>query len=119
MKADMRKLGDWFDERTGYRALVAHALDEEIPGGARWAYVFGSGLLTLFIVQVVTGLMLMATYTPAVTGAWASVYYVQHQVAGGWFVRGLHSYAGHKIHSAQRLKPAQRHIAQIANRRRH
>jgi ubiquinol-cytochrome c reductase cytochrome b subunit len=86
------KLGDWFDHRTGYRALLSHALDEEITGGARWAYVFGSGLLTLFIIQVVTGLLLMATYTPAVTGAWASIYYIQHQVAGGWFVRGMHSY---------------------------
>jgi ubiquinol-cytochrome c reductase cytochrome b subunit len=86
------KVADWFDERTGYRALVSHALDEEIAGGARWAYVFGSGLLTLFICQVVTGLMLMATYTPAVTGAWSSVFYLQHKVAGGWFVRGLHSY---------------------------
>lgn len=89
---DMRKLGDWFDERTGYRALVAHALDEEIPGGARWAYVFGSGLVTIFIAQVVTGLMLMATYTPGVNSAWASVYYIQHEVASGWFVRGLHHY---------------------------
>jgi ubiquinol-cytochrome c reductase cytochrome b subunit len=86
------KLGDWFDHRTGYRALLSHALDEEITGGARWAYVFGSGLLALFIIQVVTGLLLMATYTPAVTGAWASIYYIQHQVAGGWFVRGMHSY---------------------------
>jgi ubiquinol-cytochrome c reductase cytochrome b subunit len=88
----IRKLGDWLDNRTGYRALLSHALDEEIAGGARWAYVFGSGLVTIFIVQVVTGLLLMATYTPSVTGAWASVFYIQHQVAGGWFVRGLHSY---------------------------
>lgn len=82
----------WLDERTGYRALIAHALDEEIRGGARVAYVFGSGLVVLFICQVVTGLMLMATYTPSVSGAWSSVYYVQHAVAGGWFVRGLHHY---------------------------
>src|SRR5437773_314783 len=85
-------LGDWFDERTGWRALLSHALDEEIVGGARWAYVFGSGLLTIFICQVITGLMLMATYTPSANSAWSSVYYIQHQVAGGWFVRGLHSY---------------------------
>jgi ubiquinol-cytochrome c reductase cytochrome b subunit len=88
----LNKVADWFDERTGYRSLVSHALDEEIAGGARWAYVFGSGLLTIFICQVVTGLMLMATYTPSMTGAWSSVFYVQHKVAGGWFVRGLHSY---------------------------
>ncbi len=88
----LAKVADWFDERTGYRALVSHALDEEIEGGARWAYVFGSGLLTVFICQVVTGLLLMATYTPSMTGAWSSVFYIQHKVAGGWFVRGLHHY---------------------------
>ena len=88
----LNKVADWFDERTGYRALVAHALDEEIAGGARWAYVFGSGLLTIFICQVVTGLLLMATYTPSMVSAWSSVYYIQYKIAGGWFVRGLHSY---------------------------
>lgn len=88
----MDKLSDWLDERTGYRALMEAALDEEIPGGARFAYVFGSALLAIFTVQVATGLLLMATYTPSVTGAWSSVFFIQHEVAGGWFVRGLHAY---------------------------
>ena len=86
------KIADWFDDRTGYRALVSSALDEEIEGGARWAYVFGSGLAVIFSIQVVTGLLLMATYTPSVEGAWASVFYLQHKVTGGWFIRGLHHY---------------------------
>jgi ubiquinol-cytochrome c reductase cytochrome b subunit len=86
------KAGDWLDERTGYRALLSHALDEEIAGGARWAYVFGSALAVVFACQVVTGLLLMATYTPSVTGAWSSVYYIQHEVSNGWFVRGMHHY---------------------------
>ena len=88
----MNKLSDWLEERTGYRTLLSHALDEEIRGGARWAYVFGSGLLAIFSVQVITGLLLMATYTPSVTDAWSSVFYVQHRVASGWFIRGLHHY---------------------------
>ncbi|HET8935701.1 MAG TPA: cytochrome b N-terminal domain-containing protein, partial [Polyangiales bacterium] len=83
---------DWLDDRTGYRSLLAHALDEEIAGGARFIYVFGSALLVIFSCQVVTGLLLMASYTPAINGAWSSVYYVQHKVTGGWFVRGLHAY---------------------------
>jgi ubiquinol-cytochrome c reductase cytochrome b subunit len=87
-----QRLSDWFDARTGYRALLHHALDEEIRGGARWAYVFGSGLLVIFGVQVITGLLLMATYTPAIDSAWSSVFYIQHQVSEGWFVRGLHHY---------------------------
>lgn len=88
----MSKLADWFDKRTGYRKLLEAALDEEVRGGARWSYVFGSGLLVIFAAQVITGLLLMATYAPSTTGAWASVFYIQHKVAGGWFVRGLHAY---------------------------
>jgi len=88
----LTRVADWLDERTGYRSLVAHALDEDIEGGARFIYVFGSALLVIFTCQVVTGLLLMATYTPAVNGAWSSVFYVQHKVSGGWFVRGLHAY---------------------------
>ncbi|MGD8858950.1 MAG: cytochrome b N-terminal domain-containing protein [Myxococcales bacterium] len=88
----MGRIADWLDDRTGYRALISHALDEDIAGGARWAYVFGSGLLIIFGIQVLTGLLLMATYTPSVQDAWSSVYYIQHEVAAGWFIRGLHHY---------------------------
>ena len=41
-----KQLADWIDDRTGYRALMHEALDEPIPGGARWRYVFGSALTT-------------------------------------------------------------------------
>jgi ubiquinol-cytochrome c reductase cytochrome b subunit len=93
----MARISDWLDDRTGYRNLVSHALDEEIAGGPRFIYVFGSALLAIFTCQVVTGLLLMATYTPAVNGAWSSVFYVQHKVLGGWFVRGLHSYGAQSM----------------------
>lgn len=88
----LSKVTDWLDNRTGYRALVSHALDEEIAGGARWAYVFGSGLLAIFVCQVVTGFLLMATYVPSTEAAWASVYYIQHKVSSGWMVRGIHHF---------------------------
>ncbi|MDH5672586.1 MAG: cytochrome b N-terminal domain-containing protein [Myxococcales bacterium] len=88
----LSKIADFLDDRTGYRALLHEALDEDIAGGARWAYVFGSGLLTIFACQVVTGLLLMATYTPSMDDAWSSVFYIQHKVTAGWFIRGLHHY---------------------------
>ena len=93
----LTRIADWLDERTGFRALVSHALDEEIAGGARFIYVFGSALTVIFTCQVVTGLLLMATYTPSLGGAWSSVYYVQHRVMGGWFVRGLHAYGAQSM----------------------
>lgn len=87
------KLGDWFDNRTGYRALIQEALEEPIPGGARWRYVFGSALSTMFIVQVVTGLLLMTSYSPSSAMAWGSVYYINYEMWMGWIVRGIHHFS--------------------------
>lgn len=88
----LRRTVQFLEDRTGVRELVRGALDEELAGGARWAYVFGSALTVLFVVQAVTGALLMLTYTPSITDAWSSVFYIQTQVTAGWFVRGLHSY---------------------------
>ncbi len=63
-KSKVDQLVDWVDERTGVKAAVDEALNEPIRGGARWAYVFGSVLLFLFIVQVVTGIAMTLYYVP-------------------------------------------------------
>jgi ubiquinol-cytochrome c reductase cytochrome b subunit len=86
-----RRLGDWLDERVGHRALLAHLLDEPIPGGARWRYVFGSCLLFLFLLQAGTGVLLATCYAPSTGSAWASVAYFEREVPLGWLVRGLHN----------------------------
>lgn len=86
----MAGLIDWIDERTGIRALLKHALDEPVPGGARVRYVFGSVLTFLFLQQVVLGILLATYYSPSATDAWASTAYIQDRAAGGWFLRGLH-----------------------------
>jgi len=83
---------EWLDVRTGVRAILRKALDEPIPGGARFAYVFGSGLLFIFLLQLVTGVSLALYYTPTAETAHTSVAYITKQVAGGAFLRSLHSY---------------------------
>ncbi|HLU67225.1 MAG TPA: cytochrome b N-terminal domain-containing protein [Kofleriaceae bacterium] len=88
----MGRLGDWLEERTGYRGALRVALDEPVLGGASMAYVFGSVLAFLLLLQMVTGVLLATVYSPSATDAWASVAYIQDQVPLGWFVRGLHSH---------------------------
>ena len=83
-------VADFFDDRTGYRAMVHEALYERVPGGARWRYVWGSTLVFAFITQVITGLVLWSSYSASAQTAWESVYFIQHEMAGGWLVRGLH-----------------------------
>lgn len=86
----MSGLWHWVDSRTGLSELYRAMADEEVPGGARLRYVFGSVLTFLFMQQVVLGILLATYYSPSATDAWASTAYLQDQVTGGWFLRGLH-----------------------------
>ena len=88
----MKSALDWLDHRTGYKRLVHESLFENVPGGARWRYVWGSTLVFCFSVQVITGLFLWLAYSPSSQTAWESVYYIQHEMWGGWFLRGLHHF---------------------------
>ena len=88
----MSAWGDWLEHRTGYRRLAHEALFENIPGGARWRYVWGSTLVFCFAVQVLTGLFLWMGYSPSSLSAWESVFSIQYDVTGGWLLRGIHHY---------------------------
>ena len=86
------RLFHWLNERTGVREMMRESLEEPIPGGARLAYVFGSGLLFIFISQIVTGICLALYYVPAAETAHTSVSYITKEVAAGGFLRSLHYY---------------------------
>jgi quinol-cytochrome oxidoreductase complex cytochrome b subunit/mono/diheme cytochrome c family protein len=88
----MKALLDWLDQRTGYRGIVRHSLYENIPGGARWRYIWGSTLSFTLVVQFITGIVLWMSYSPSSQTAWESVYFIQYQMAGGWLLRGIHHY---------------------------
>ena len=83
---------DWADQRTGCRRIVREALYENVPGGARWRYVWGSTLTFALAVQFITGIFLWMAYSPSSQTAWESVYYIQDEMHGGWLLRGLHHY---------------------------
>jgi ubiquinol-cytochrome c reductase cytochrome b subunit len=87
----------WLDQRTGVQSLLHEALDEPIPGGARWAYIFGSGLLYLFFSQVVTGIFLALYYVPSSDHAHTTVSYISKVVSSGLFLRSIHAYGATAI----------------------
>jgi ubiquinol-cytochrome c reductase cytochrome b subunit len=86
------KLLDWLDGRTGYRKILHEALYENVPGGARWRYVWGSTLTFTLSIQFITGIFLWMAYSPSSQTAWESVYYIQNEMAGGWLLRGIHHF---------------------------
>ncbi len=87
-----KRIFHWLDRRAGVDKLMKESLDEPIPGGARFAYVFGSGLLFIFISQIITGICLALYYVPSAETAHTSVAYITKQVAAGGFLRSLHYY---------------------------
>ncbi|HXM99630.1 MAG TPA: cytochrome b N-terminal domain-containing protein [Candidatus Dormibacteraeota bacterium] len=82
----------WLNRRTGLDNLLRTALYEPIPGGARFAYVFGSGLLFIFISQVISGVFLALYYVPSADHAHTTVAYITKAITAGSFLRSLHAY---------------------------
>ena len=87
----------WIDLRTGVDSLLHKALDEPIPGGASLAYVFGSGLLFLFLSQVITGVFLALYYIPSADHAHTTVAYITKEVTAGSFIRSIHAYGSSAV----------------------
>jgi len=84
------KIYNWFDERVDLKQIEAKMLNEPIPGGARYAYAFGSCLLFIFALQVVTGITLMFYYAPTADHAYESTQYIINELPFGWFVLSFH-----------------------------
>ncbi len=90
MKQQLADLADWLDERTGYRSIRHHLLNEPLPPGTAWWFTMGSALLFGLGVQVVTGIALALFYAPTPDHAWESVRFITTMIPGGSVLRGLH-----------------------------
>ena len=91
------RLGDWLDERTGWRPALHRWIDHPVVGGAPWAAAMAASVVTCFGVLALTGLTLMTAYGASPQAAWASVHFVQFVQSGGWVVRGLHYWAAQSL----------------------
>ncbi|MHB8483613.1 MAG: cytochrome b N-terminal domain-containing protein [Nitrospiria bacterium] len=93
----MGRIYAWISKRLNLPPVLHSLLDEPIPGGASWIYIFGSLTLFLFILQVVTGSLLLLYYAPTPDHAYESVRYIQDEVPFGSFLRGLHHWGASAI----------------------
>jgi quinol-cytochrome oxidoreductase complex cytochrome b subunit len=92
-----RRLFEWLDRRAAVDQLLRVALAEPIPGGASVAYVFGSGLLFLFLSQLITGVFLALYYVPSADHAHVSVAYMVKVASAGAFLRSIHAYGSSAV----------------------
>src|SRR5436190_20319287 len=87
-------LKNWMDERLSISTLLAMAQKKEVPVHRHsiW-YYFGGMTLFLFVVQVVTGILLLLYYRPSSENAFESVQFIITEVKFGWLIRSIHSWS--------------------------
>jgi ubiquinol-cytochrome c reductase cytochrome b subunit len=89
----IRSVGQWVDQRLQLGAPIRETMAHPIPREtASWAYVFGSAAMTVFALQLVTGILLALIYVPSANEAWNSLQILNHDVSLGWFIRALHGW---------------------------
>src|SRR3954470_4866320 len=93
MRVIAGKVGRWLDDRLQVATVVRDAAMHPVPREtASWWYVFGSAALTVFMVQLVTGVLLALIYVPSASEAWNSLQVLNHDVTLGWFIRAVHGW---------------------------
>ncbi|MBU1023497.1 cytochrome b N-terminal domain-containing protein [bacterium] len=90
----LEKIYNWFDERIGFQPLIDLAKKKTVPHyyGTVWFYMGGVALF-LFIVQVVTGVLLLFYYRPGEDAAYESVKFLTTKIQFGWLIRSVHSWS--------------------------
>src|SRR5215470_15409810 len=89
----LAQIGDWFDRRLQLAAPIREVAEHPVPRNtASWWYVFGSAALTVFLLQLATGILLALVYVPSAGEAWKSLQTLNYDVMLGWFIRGLHGW---------------------------
>ena len=93
MKKILQSIYTYFDNIFKLSELIKFAQKKKVPEHKHsfW-YYFGGICLFLFIIQVLTGILLILYYTPSVDSAHESIGYIMSQVKFGWLIRSVHSW---------------------------
>ena len=93
-----RQLLNWLDERFGAGSIEEFLRHKTVPVHRHsfW-YYFGGMTLFLFIIQVLTGILLLLYYRPTPNDAFESVQYIITQVRFGWLIRSVHSWSANLL----------------------
>ncbi len=83
---------DWVEERSGLISFGKFMLFRNVPKDISWLQTLGSALITVFIVQAVTGILLAMYYQPNPDTAWATIKWITDDATLGWLVRGMHKW---------------------------
>jgi ubiquinol-cytochrome c reductase cytochrome b subunit len=84
------KIARWIDDRWPLRAVIRWSLEEEMVGGTSYAYIFGSSLFVVFLLQAITGIWQLFYFVPTVDQGYDSLCYLRIHVPFGWLIHGIH-----------------------------
>ena len=89
-----KKAFNWVDERFQITEIITFAKKKSVPKYREtiW-YYFGGIALLLFIIQVITGILLLMYYKGTEDLAFESVHYISTKVNFGWLIRSVHSWS--------------------------
>ena len=84
----------WINERVGLDGIIDFMRKKEVPVStvSIW-YYFGGISLFLFLVQVITGILLLMYYRPGPNSSYESLQFLVSKVHFGWLVRDIHSWS--------------------------
>jgi quinol-cytochrome oxidoreductase complex cytochrome b subunit len=84
---------EYLNTRMGFTNRHRRVMDKPVPGWINYFYCFGGITFTLFIIQILTGLLLSMHYTPSEAEAYRSIQRLQLDVPLGHLLRSLHHWA--------------------------
>src|SRR5258706_7204059 len=89
----LRSIALWLEDRLHIAKLFESTAGHHVPPSTNsWFYVFGSGTLLCFLLQIVTGTLLAFVYVPSASQAWTSLQYLNNEQFLGWFLRAVHNW---------------------------
>jgi hypothetical protein len=86
----LRNLRNWLDERLEWDDLIAPLRKKTVPlHRLSYWYFLGGITLFLFVIQVLTGILLLLYYRSGANEAFESVQYIMTRVRFGWLMRAV------------------------------
>ncbi|MBI5821712.1 MAG: cytochrome bc complex cytochrome b subunit [Verrucomicrobia bacterium] len=100
MKAFFSSIYAWADERLGLEEWVQFAKHKTVPVHSQAFWYYWGGLsLFFFVIQCVTGVLLLLYYRPG-PEAYDSVRQITYDTDFGWLVRSVHSWSANLMVAA-------------------
>jgi quinol-cytochrome oxidoreductase complex cytochrome b subunit len=87
------RLLNYLNTRMVFTGRHRRVMDKPVPGWINYFYCFGGLTFTLFIVQILTGLLLSVHYTPSEAEAYKSIQHLHLNVPLGHLLRSVHYWA--------------------------